>query len=394
MGIPDDAMVVGFVGRFTRDKGIRELCDAYLHLKSSLPALHLLLVGDFDEGDPVDPAVRKQLTDDADVHLTGAVANAAPYYQVMSILALPTYREGFPNVPLEAQAAGIPVVTTTATGALESVKDGVTGYLVSPGDSVALAAALQELLVDPKKTREMGRAAANWVSANFRQEIVWEALMADYHRVLQSTLLQAGFRGKLKSALDRSAALLLLVIVSPVLAATALLIRLFMGTPVLFRQERPGYGGKIFKLFKFRTMSNACDAEGKPLPDKDRLTRLGRVLRSLSIDELPQLWNVLRGELSLVGPRPLLVRYLDRYTPEQARRHLVKSGITGWAQINGRNAISWEEKFALDTWYVDHWNLRLDARILFMTLWRVFRRHGISSGEHATMPEFMGTAGA
>jgi lipopolysaccharide/colanic/teichoic acid biosynthesis glycosyltransferase len=138
-------------------------------------------------------------------------------------------------------------------------------------------------------------------------------------------------------------------------------------------------------------MNESRDAQGVPLPDEARLTDWGRRLRSLSLDELPQLWNVLRGELSLVGPRPLLVRYLERYTQDQRRRHLAKPGITGWAQVNGRNAISWEEKFALDTWYVDHWSLRLDFRILLMTLWRVLRRHGITSGGHVTMPEFTGS---
>jgi sugar transferase EpsL len=195
----------------------------------------------------------------------------------------------------------------------------------------------------------------------------------------------------LKSLFDCAAAAILLLLLSPVLAATALLVRLKLGSPVLFRQQRPGRGGKIFELLKFRTMTDARDGEGNLLPDEERLTPPGRHLRAFSLDELPQLWNVLRGELSFVGPRPLLPRYLDRYTPEQARRHLVKPGITGWAQVNGRNAISWEQKFALDTWYVDHWRLGLDVRILMLTLWRVLRHQGISSEDHATMPEFFGS---
>jgi sugar transferase EpsL len=195
----------------------------------------------------------------------------------------------------------------------------------------------------------------------------------------------------LKSAFDRMGAALLLILVSPVLAVAAVLVRWRLGTPVLFRQQRAGRGGKLFELLKFRTMTDACDAQGKPLPDEARLTPLGRRLRSLSLDELPQLWNVLRGDLSFVGPRPLLAEYLDRYTPEQARRHLVKPGITGWAQVNGRNAISWDEKFRLDTWYVDHWSLWLDFRIVLLTAWRVLRRQGISSDDHATMPEFLGS---
>jgi lipopolysaccharide/colanic/teichoic acid biosynthesis glycosyltransferase len=163
-----------------------------------------------------------------------------------------------------------------------------------------------------------------------------------------------------------------------------------MGRQILFRQIRPGRSARPFTLLKFRTMSNKTDRTGKVLPDAKRLTRLGSFMRSTSLDELPQLWNVLRGELSLVGPRPLLMDYLPRYSPEQARRHEVMPGITGWAQVNGRNALTWEEKFALDVWYVDHWSIGLDFKILFMTLLKVVRRDGISQAGHATMTEFRG----
>jgi lipopolysaccharide/colanic/teichoic acid biosynthesis glycosyltransferase len=163
-----------------------------------------------------------------------------------------------------------------------------------------------------------------------------------------------------------------------------------MGRPIFFRQQRPGRFVKPFWLLKFRTMSDWRDAGGKLLPDAERLTRIGRLLRATSLDELPQLWNVLRGDISLVGPRPLLMEYLPRYSPEQARRHDAMPGITGWAQINGRNALNWEEKFALDARYVENWSLWLDIRILFLTIWKVFCRQGISSTNHVTMPEFMG----
>lgn len=202
---------------------------------------------------------------------------------------------------------------------------------------------------------------------------------------------QAGWRLVVKQAIDRGVAAVGLVAVAPVLAVAAVAVRVKLGSPVLFRQERPGRYGKTFRVAKFRTMNDARDAQGNLLPDEERLTALGRMLRTTSIDELPQLWNVLRGDLSLVGPRPLLVRYLPRYTREQARRHDVLPGITGWAQVNGRNAISWDEKFALDVWYVDHWSLALDAKILALTALKVLRRDGISSAGHATMPEFMGS---
>jgi sugar transferase EpsL len=183
----------------------------------------------------------------------------------------------------------------------------------------------------------------------------------------------------------------LLLLFSPVFGVAALLILLTDGRPVLFRQRRPGMGGRIFSLYKFRTMRSANGPDGKPLPDAQRITRLGKILRASSIDDLLNLVNVLRGEMSLVGPRPLLVQYLERYTPEQMRRHEALPGITGWAQINGRNALSWEDKFALDVWYVDHWTLALDIKILALTAWKVFKREGISAPGEATAQEFMGS---
>ena len=196
----------------------------------------------------------------------------------------------------------------------------------------------------------------------------------------------------IKRILDIVLALAGLIVLAVPLAVVALLVRRHLGRPVLFRQMRPGLNGRPFTMYKFRTMRDAHDGHGRLLPDEERLTRLGRFLRTTSLDEIPELFNVLRGEMSLVGPRPLLMQYLPRYTPEQSRRHEVRPGITGWAQINGRNAISWDEKFRLDVWYVDHWNLWLDLRILFHTVWQAFRREGISAAGHATMPEFLGDA--
>jgi len=168
-----------------------------------------------------------------------------------------------------------------------------------------------------------------------------------------------------------------LLVLAPVLAAVAVSVRLSMGAPVLFLQVRPGYRGRPFLLYKFRSMREARGPDGEPLSDDERLTRLGRFLRMMSLDELPQLWNVLRGDLSLVGPRPLLLQYLPLYTPEQARRHEVRPGVTGWAQVHGRNTIGWDEKLRYDVWYVDHWSLWLDLKILAMTLAKVLRREGV-----------------
>jgi sugar transferase EpsL len=194
----------------------------------------------------------------------------------------------------------------------------------------------------------------------------------------------------LKRTFDFLCALVALIVLSPVMAAVALLIRIKLGSPVLFKQIRPGLHQVPFYIYKFRTMTDERDAQGNLLPDAVRLTPFGKLLRKLSLDELPQLFNVLKGDISLVGPRPLLMQYLTRYTPEQARRHEVRPGITGWAQVNGRNAISWEEKFALDVWYVDNRSFWLDLKILAMTVVKVLRSEGISEAGHVTMTEFQG----
>lgn len=196
-----------------------------------------------------------------------------------------------------------------------------------------------------------------------------------------------------KRWLDLAVTLPLLVILAPVFLLVALLVRIKLGAPVLFCQQRPGLHGRPFFMYKFRTMTDARDAQGNLLPDAERLTAIGVLLRSTSLDELPELFNVFKGEMSLVGPRPLLMEYLEHYTPTQARRHAVRPGITGWAQINGRNAISWEAKFALDVWYVEHQSLWLDLKIIGQTLNKVFQREGISQAGQATAQKFMGSQG-
>jgi sugar transferase EpsL len=194
-----------------------------------------------------------------------------------------------------------------------------------------------------------------------------------------------------KRALDLSLAVPALVVFAPVGAAVGAVARTKLGSPVLFRQKRPGRNEEIFEIIKFRTMTDARDSSGALLADDQRLTPFGRLLRRTSLDELPTLWNVVRGDMSLVGPRPLLVQYLDRYTPEQHRRHEVAPGITGWAQVNGRNALTWDEKFKLDLWYVENLSLRTDLAILFRTVAQVLGQRGISAEGHPTMPDFMGT---
>ena len=194
----------------------------------------------------------------------------------------------------------------------------------------------------------------------------------------------------LKRIFDISVSVVTLLLLAPVMALVAWQIRRRLGSPVLFRQVRPGLNGKPFKMVKFRTMRDAVDAQGNPLPDSERLTPFGTFLRSTSLDELPELWNVLKGDMSLVGPRPLLMEYLPLYSAEQYRRHEVRPGVTGWAQVNGRNALSWEEKFKLDVWYVDNRSFWLDLKILLLTIKKVFIREGISGEGEATMSKFTG----
>ena len=180
------------------------------------------------------------------------------------------------------------------------------------------------------------------------------------------------------------------IVISPVFILIGFFVRMKIGSPILFRQERPGLRGRPFVIYKFRTMADERDGNGNLLPDGERLTRFGQIFRKASMDELPELFNVIKGEMSIVGPRPLLMQYLDRYTSEQMRRHEVKPGITGWAQVNGRNAISWEDKFKLDVWYVDNWSVWLDVKIIFLTIWKILRRENINQPGQATAEEFLG----
>ena len=215
-------------------------------------------------------------------------------------------------------------------------------------------------------------------------------MLAPEQQTLANTIAHRVYGQWGKPLLDMGLTILALILVMPLLVTIAIAVRIKLGAPVLFRQRRPGLRYRPFTLYKFRTMTNATDAQSNPLADADRLTRFGRFLRSTSLDELPELINVLKGDMSLVGPRPLLMHYLDLYTSEQMRRHEVKPGITGWAQVNGRNTISWEQKFKLDVWYVDHLSFRLDMKIMALTLGKILRREDINHPGHVTVDEFRG----
>jgi lipopolysaccharide/colanic/teichoic acid biosynthesis glycosyltransferase/glycosyltransferase involved in cell wall biosynthesis len=388
--IPHDALVVGFVGRIVRDKGIIELVHAWGRVQRQFPRAHLLVVGRFEPQDAVPGDVEHALRTGERIHLAATDWNTPPLYAAMDLVVLPTYREGFPNVPLESAAMGKPVVATRIPGCIDAVEDGVTGTLVPPRDADALAEAIASYLKYDSLRARHGAAGRQRVLRDFRPEPIWREVWREYVELLErkkatrhSFYLRYG-----KAWLDRIAALAGLLVLSPVFAFVAALVRWRLGAPILFTQQRIGRGAKPFRMVKFRTMTDAKDKQGRLLPDEERLTRFGRFLRRTSLDEMPELWNVLRGEMSVVGPRPLLPEYLEHYTPEEARRHDVAPGLTGWAQVNGRNAVPWDARLRLDAWYVDHVSLWLDVKIMAMTVAKVFSQKGVSAEGHATMPRF------
>jgi lipopolysaccharide/colanic/teichoic acid biosynthesis glycosyltransferase len=381
--------VIGFVGRFTRDKGISELISVFEQLQGKYQNIKLLMLGDFEDGDPVPDATQSAISSNTGIVRTGFVKDTSAYYPLMDVLVLPTYREGFPLVPLEAASAGIPVVTTFATGARDSVVDHLTGYLVPVGDQQVLLDRVAGLIENPELAKKLGMQGRQWVEENFNQNLVWNNWLNYFDQLnlwadLKNTL-------PVKRIFDIFVTVLGLILLSIPLLVLAVLIRLKLGNPVLFSQVRPGLAGRPFLMYKFRTMTDQRDQDGVLLADDLRLTSFGAFLRKTSLDELPGLWNVLTGDMSLVGPRPLLLEYLDLYTPDQAKRHDMRPGITGWAQVNGRNAIDWEKKFSLDTWYIQNWSFGLDLKILWLTASKVFKREGISAAGEATMPKFSGS---
>lgn len=397
--LPDDKfkpnggdLVIGFAGRLVCDKGIRELHAAWRRIRAEFPNTRLLIAGAPEQRDAVPGELLNSFRSDERVRFLGWTNDMPAFYSAIDVLALPSYREGLPTVVLEAAAMQVPAVAARSVGCVDAVVDGVTGLLVEPGDSYGLAGALRAYLTDPELRVRHGHAARERVLRDFRPEDVWRATLAEYQAALDPTRRSRSRLAELaaRRLMDITVSAATLFLLAPLLAVIALFIRITIGRPVFFRQTRPGFRERPFQLIKFRTMRDAFDAAGQPLPDDQRLTRIGRFLRASSLDELPELWNVLRGEMSLVGPRPLLPQYLPRYTEFQRRRHQVKPGLTGWAQVNGRNGLSWEQKFEHDVWYVDHRSLLLDFHILWRTVAAVLRREGIASHGHATMPEFMG----
>jgi lipopolysaccharide/colanic/teichoic acid biosynthesis glycosyltransferase/glycosyltransferase involved in cell wall biosynthesis len=400
--LPLDAVVLSYIGRLVRDKGIVELSAAWKVLREEFPNLRLLLCGSPEAEDSLPPETLREFQCDSRVCVAGEIrGNMAAIYAATDICVLPSYREGLPNIVLESQAMRVPVVTTRIPGTIDAVRDGTTGLLVAPRDLVALTQALRMLIQDGDLRCRMGAAGREFVSVHFEERQLSELLAGEYRRLLAALCPRDSAVNRfvpplprvgriLKRAADICTAAVVLALFAPLLVLIGIGLRKSTGATAILRQTRAGLGGRPFTMYKLRTMTEAQDEFGNVLPDSDRLTPLGRAVRAASLDELPQLWNVLRGDMSLVGPRPLIVQYLSRYSSFQAHRHDVKPGITGWAQVNGRNALSWERKFELDVRYVDNWSLWLDLKILCMTLRRVISREDVSPVGHATPPEFTG----
>ena len=387
-----DRFVVMYAGAHGRANAVGQLVEAAARLRESDPGILIACVGDGPERARwQEEAARRGLTNIV-FHGPQPKGRMPEIVRACDVGAAvlqnnPTFHTVYPNKIFDYMACARPTLLAIDGVARKLVCDEArAGVFAAPEDAAALAEAIRALARDPELRRQLGETGRRGVVANASRE----SLAARYVALLEglATSRESGaLRSWAKALFDRTAALLGLMALSPLLVFLALLVRASMGPPIFFRQTRPGLMGRPFVLRKFRTMRT------DELPDANRLTSLGRLLRALSLDELPELWNVLRGDMSLVGPRPLLMEYNDRYNARQARRHEVKPGITGWAQVNGRNAVSWEEKFELDVWYVDHWSFWLDLKILALTARQVILRQGISHPGSATMPEFQGQVG-
>lgn len=398
-----------FVAAFTGAHGLANGLDAVLDAAAELQRqgrhdIHLLFIGD----GRCKPALERRAASEGltNCHFLPPIPKPqlaqllrqSVHVGLMVLDDVPAfYRGTSPNKFFDYLACGLPVVNNYPGWLAELIHEHQLGIPVPPRDPAAFAEALIRLADQPALLAAMGGNARTLAESRFSRRV----LADQWCQVLETTATRyarrrRGYVGQqfyavFKGLADRVAALLALLLLSPLLVVVVLLVRWRLGAPVLFRQQRPGYRGRPFWLLKFRTMTNARDGSGALLPDAQRLTPLGRWLRASSIDELPELLNILRGEMSFIGPRPLLMAYLPLYSPEQARRHNVMPGFSGWAQINGRNALSWEEKFRLDVWYVDHQSFWLDLRIFLLTIWKVIRSEGISAAGEATMVPFTGS---
>ena len=399
LGVQSDEVLLLFVGRLTRDKGVLDLARAFRSVGDEQSRVRLVIVGPDEES--LRPAISSAC---------GAHVNRVQFFEqtdrpqdfmaAADVLCLPSHREGIGVVIIEAAACGVPAVASRIYGIVDAVEEGRTGVLHPAGDVAALTTELLRIARDGELRQSLGSAARLRAEREFPVDRMVAAHLSFYSEVLNRALTQNEVKirrdwyGRFgKRTFDLTVASFALLLLVPLFVVVSAIVRLTLGRRVLFRQRRPGLNGRPFTLVKFRSLTDRYDGQGRPLPDADRLTRVGRVLRGSSLDELPELWNVLKGDMSLVGPRPLLMEYLPRYSPRQAKRHAVKPGMTGLAQVSGRNELPWEERFELDLFYAGHISLWLDLRILARTAWQVIAGRGISQPGQATAQEFRGAEG-
>ncbi len=394
--LPDDRFRVVFAGNIGIVQGLDAVLDAAALCAVTMPQVEFYFIGG---GVDVERLRRRavelrlanvQFLEWQSPTVIGTFLEAAGALLV-HLRDDPLFAVTIPSKTQAYLAAGRPIVMAVRGDAADLVKQAGAGVFAEPDNPESIAEAVRKLAeMTPVDRERIGRAGR----AFYERELAIDHAVEQFDSIFFDAVIRPKRRLRGETTVrifDVILALAALLALLPVMVAVAISVRIRLGSPILFRQLRTGRRGQLFSILKFRTMRNAYSAEGSPLRDDERLTPFGRILRSTSMDELPELWNVIRGEMSMVGPRPLLPQYLPRYTTRQQRRHDVKPGITGWAQIHGRNAISWEEKFELDIWYVDHRSFWLDIRILLLTVWCVCRRQGISQLSCATMPEFLGS---
>lgn len=401
LGLPPEAFVATFTGAHGVANGLGAVLDGAAELRArGRTDIFFVFVGDGKEKPALVERAHREKLDNclfADPMPKKTLARFLCRRANVGLMILDNvsafYYGTSPNKFFDYLASSKPVLVNYPGWMAEMVTAHDAGVAVPPQDPVAFADALVRMADGRAAAAEMGLRGRNlaqrkflWTTLAQRCVSVMESVVAARSSKKMTAYRRWGKRGlDLVTLLAASPFALLVVIV------VALVVRLQMGSPVFFRQVRPGYKAKPFTLLKFRTMNSARDEQGNLLSDEKRLTKSGELVRRYSLDEVPQLWNVLKGEMSMVGPRPLLMQYVERYTAQQARRHEVKPGLTGWAQVNGRNALTWEEKFEQDVWYVDHMSVGLDAKIIVQTIWNVLRRRGINQPGMATAEEFMGT---
>ena len=394
LGIPRDAIVFVFVGRLVDFKGFGLTVRAFLGIAAENPHIRLLNVGPADPLHPSGLTPKEEVARKACSQIieVGMRTDVCRYLAISDVMTFPSQREGLPVCIMEAMAMGLPVITADSRGCRDVVRDGVDGVVLRDTSIEAIREAMLRMARDAEFRARLGAAAFADRERFSRDGYVREQMEINDTFLAQAAKQPRSAIPLWKRGFDVVGAAAALILLSPLLAVVAFLVARKLGRPVIFRQTRPGLHGEPFRIMKFRTMTDERDEAGLLLPDEVRLTPFGKMLRSTSIDELPELWNVIRGEMSLVGPRPLLMDYVAVYSPAQARRQDLLPGITGWSQVNGRNAQRWERKFALDSWYVDHASPRLDLLILWKTVFGVVARHGIAAPDHITSPHFIGSA--